>query len=387
MSFPRVQTLDFLQIHKATQSMLGKGLHAKRIQSLSDAALGVITSTSLIIHDIGQGLAKAKGLVSKHAIKQVDRLVSNKGINVWELFGDYVPYVIGSRKEIMTALDWTEFDADDHATIALNLVTTHGRATPLLWKTVLKSTLKNKRNDYEDELLLRFKEILPTDVKVTVLADRGFGDIKLYDFLHKELGFDFVIRFRGNIQVTNDRGETRTAAQWVGVGGRSRKLRNAKVTADRYEVPAVVCVQDKEMKQEWCLAATRAELLTSTIINYYSKRWTIEPNFRDIKDIRFGSGMSSTHISATDRRDRIFLINAIAMLFITLLGAAGESLGMDKLLYSNTAKYRQLSLFNQGKRHYELLLTMPEVRRQPLMERFDELLAEHKVFKEILWLI
>ena len=31
------------------------------------------------------------------------------------------------------ALDWTEFDADGHATIALYLVTRHGRAAPLIW--------------------------------------------------------------------------------------------------------------------------------------------------------------------------------------------------------------------------------------------------------------
>ena len=46
-------------------------------------------------------------------------------------------------------MDWTDFDADDQTTLALNLVTNHGRATPLLWLTVLKDELKDKRNDYE----------------------------------------------------------------------------------------------------------------------------------------------------------------------------------------------------------------------------------------------
>jgi len=36
--------------------------------------------------------------------------------------------------------------------------------------------LKNKRNDHEDELLCRFKEVLPEDVKVIVLVVRGFED-------------------------------------------------------------------------------------------------------------------------------------------------------------------------------------------------------------------
>jgi hypothetical protein len=34
---------------------------------------------------------------------------------------------------------------------------------------------------------------------VTILADRGFGDQKLYELLKDQLGFDFVIRFRGVI--------------------------------------------------------------------------------------------------------------------------------------------------------------------------------------------
>jgi hypothetical protein len=42
---------------------------------------------------------------------------------------------------------------------------------------------------------------------VTIFADRGFGDQKLFAFLD-ELGFDYVIRFRGNIHVTDVTGET-----------------------------------------------------------------------------------------------------------------------------------------------------------------------------------
>jgi hypothetical protein len=50
--------------------------------------------------------------------------------DVWKLFGSWVPYVIGERPEIVVALDWTDFDQDNQSTIALYLVTKHGRATP-----------------------------------------------------------------------------------------------------------------------------------------------------------------------------------------------------------------------------------------------------------------
>lgn len=40
-------------------------LHAKRVLSLANAALGVLTSASLAVHAIGQGLAHAQGTLSK----------------------------------------------------------------------------------------------------------------------------------------------------------------------------------------------------------------------------------------------------------------------------------------------------------------------------------
>ena len=135
-----------------------------------------MASASLIIHAIGKGLSQTKGLLPKHAIKQVDRLLSNKGIDVWQAFAYWVPQVVAERKDILVAMDWTEFDKDGHSSIVLSLVTNHGRATPLIWRTVEKDKLKDNRNAHEDALLVRLAEVLPHDVHVTILADRGFGD-------------------------------------------------------------------------------------------------------------------------------------------------------------------------------------------------------------------
>ena len=65
-------------------------LHAKRVDSLADATLGVMTSASLAVAVIGQALAQARGLVTKHAIKQVDRLLSNQNIDVWDSFARWI---------------------------------------------------------------------------------------------------------------------------------------------------------------------------------------------------------------------------------------------------------------------------------------------------------
>jgi hypothetical protein len=366
-------------VHEFLNRVFAEDLHAKRVLSLANGALGVMTAATLAVSLIGQALAAARGLFAKSAIKQVERLLSNAGVAPWDLFGSWVREVVGARHEIVVAMDWTDFDADNLSTLALHLVTRHGRATPLLWLTVDKDELKGQRNDFEDLCLSRLKALLPEGVATTILADRGFGDVKLFEFL-ESLGFRYVIRFRGDIHVSATDGETRLAADWVGKGGRARKLRDAQVSAARQKVGAVVCVKAAGMKEPWHLAASDGALSAPQIITLYSKRWTIEPSFRDSKDMRFGMGLSAIRIDDPKRRDRLLLLNAFAILLLTLLGAAGESLGMDRQLRTSTAKRRVHSLFRQGCLLYELLPNMPEARLRPLVERYEEILRQNVTF-------
>ena len=377
----------FEDIHRFLQALFGEDVHAKRVYSLANATVGVMASASLAIHTIGQGLAQARGRLAKHAVKQIDRLLSNAGIEIWSLFAHWVPYVVGARQSIVVAMDWTDFDADGQATIMLSLVTRHGRATPLIWLTVDKATLKDHRNAYEDRVLWRLREVMPDGVRVLILADRGFGDQKLYHLLEHALKFDYVIRFRGNIYVTDAKGERRKAQEWVGAGGRARTLRGASVTTEEYAVGTVVCVQARGMKEPWCLASNLTEVSARILIDYYAKRWGIEGGFRDTKDLRFGMGMSAVRISAPGRRDRLWLLNAFAVVLLTLLGAAGEALGYDRHLKANTVKRRTHSLFRQGCMHYDFIPNMPEERLRPLMQRFGEMLLEHRTFSEVFGLI
>jgi hypothetical protein len=110
--------------------------------------------------------------------------------------------------------------------------------------------------------------------------------------------------------------------------------------------------------------------------------WDIECGFRDTKDLRFGMGMASLHVSTPARRDRLWLLNALAIALLTLLGAAGEALGYDRYLKSNTSKQRTHSLFRQGCMLYELIPTMPEPRLMPLIDRFAAMLTELPVFAD-----
>ena len=380
--FQRDDLLNFIS------TLYNGDLHAKRVLSLANATLGVLVSASLAIHAVGRGLAQAMGTLTKHGVKQVDRLLSNRGVDVWTLFEYWVPYIVGARTEVVVALDWTSFAADKQDTIVLSMVTSHGRATPLLWKTVASSKLKGNQRRYEYELLARLREVLPDGVKVTVLADRGFADCKLFYALAEELAFEYVIRLRGDVYVTDAGGEQRLAGEWVGAGGRARRLVGARVTDEHdWEVGVVVCVHDRKMGEPWCLVASDAAVPTRVLIRYYGKRWGIEAGFRDIKDMRFGMGLSSMHVSLPDRRDRLLLLSALAIALLSLLGAAGESIGYDRWLKVNTVKRRTHSLFRQGLMLYHHLPNWPEERIRPLMEKFGSMLTEQRVFNAMFGVI
>ncbi|MFO0669277.1 MAG: hypothetical protein U0235_06560 [Polyangiaceae bacterium] len=127
----------------------------------------------------------------------------------------------------------------------------------MAWQTHKKSELRTHRTAAEHALIEAVHAAIPAEVRVTVLADRGFGDQVLYG-VPDMLGWSYVIRFRGGILVEHD-GEQKAASEWLAPNGRARRLDGASVTADKSPVGAVVTVRAKSMKEPWFLATNLDE--------------------------------------------------------------------------------------------------------------------------------
>lgn len=96
--------------------------------------------------------------------------------------------------------------------VVLGMQTGHGRSTPLVRKTIIRSELRDQRNGQEDDLLVLLASALPGKVRITVVVDRDIGGRKLYRF-PGEIGFEYLIRFRGVISVEAEGGEVRKARE------------------------------------------------------------------------------------------------------------------------------------------------------------------------------
>jgi len=146
----------------------------------------------------------------------------------------------------------------------------------------------------------------------------------------------------------------------------------------------VVTVKRAGMKEAWCLATSLCDESSSRVVTLYGRRFTIEETFRDTKDLHFGMGLRATHIKGTARRDRMLMLVAIAHTLLTLVGAASEASGLDKYLKANTSKKRTLSLYRQGLYWYACIPTMREEWLVRLMDAYECILRQERLFNELL---
>jgi hypothetical protein len=344
----RGRGIDERLVHRVAKSALGALLHHKQVLSVALVVLGVVYTARMTIHAIGAALAGARGGCMKHGIKQVDRFLSNAKIKPLDLHHGLVAAAVGARKHIEVSMDWTDFDKDDHTTLALSLIMRRGRAIPLVWSTVRKSCLKKTQTLHERTAVQMLRDALRADVRVTVIADRGFGSTDLYDHLLGIPGFDFIIRFRQKIFVSVA-GRHEKASALVPRNGRILVIRDARLTAKRAGPYTVVLHKAARMKEAWCLATSLDTADGRDIVRAYGHRFECEEGFRDLKDWRFGLALRHTSIKAEGRRERILFAFALAAFLLTIVGIESERLGCDRYLRANTSVRRTHSLFRQGR--------------------------------------
>jgi hypothetical protein len=292
-----------------------------------------------------------------------------------QVFGCWVPFVVGERRESVVNFDGTACEDADQCTVVRGRPPAHGRRTPLVWKTVTRSALKDQRHDQEDDRLVALASVVPQPVRVTVGADRGFADRKLESCLPEEWGVDSIIRCRGVVSGEEAAGARSKATEWRGTAGRRRVFRHARVTAPRHLVPVVVGVQDQAMQEPWCLVSRRPDLPGVAIKLASARRFTGEETCRDVQPPRVGLGLTQAVSERTDRRDALFLRAVRAHTLRTWLGQAGQELGLERMLGATRPGHR--SRFRQGLRRFALMPQMREERLRALAKTFGELLQAH----------
>jgi hypothetical protein len=154
--------------------LFGEDLHAKRVLSITLAVTGILQAAHLALHALGRGLAAATGSSAKHGTKQVDRLLSNDGLALWRLGFALSWQSVAKGSSPLTG---PSSPRTDMPRLACTWSPTMGERRRGYGKRLKRRCLRaNETATSEKEVLGRLHALLPLNVEVTVLADRGFGD-------------------------------------------------------------------------------------------------------------------------------------------------------------------------------------------------------------------
>ena len=204
------------------------------------------------------------------------------------------------RRGIVLILDQSKV-SDRHQVLMLAL--RHGeRALPLAWR--VETTEGAIGFDTQKALLDAVAPWMPAGAEVCLMGDRFYGTADLIS-LCQGRGWNYRLRLKGTLTVTDRSGRTTTAAR---AKGEIRYLEDVELTARRAKTHIGI-IHDPGHDQPWIVAMSEKPGYLTTLD--YSGRWGIEPMFSDFKSRGFG--VENTQIHYPDRLARLLLVMALAL--------------------------------------------------------------------------
>ncbi|WP_421654637.1 transposase [Leptothermofonsia sp. ETS-13] len=152
------------------------------------------------VHLNGFGVyVRSRAQVAQSHQRRFRRWLSNRRIHVVRAHHSLIGHALSqwSSERLYLSLDttivWNRF------CIVWVGVVYRGRTVPVAWRVVAQSS-NSVRLWTIQRVLRQAQRLLPTDVAIVLLADRGFADGKLMKYLRENLGWHFRIRIQRSFQ-------------------------------------------------------------------------------------------------------------------------------------------------------------------------------------------
>lgn len=308
------------------------------------------------------GRALASGAAPKHRIKRVDRFLGSSRARNERLvyYAAVAQRLLGQSRRPVVLLDWTQVTGEFYALVAA--IASQGRAVPIYSEVHPKKWLGNRA--VQQRFMLTLAGLLPPKSRPVIVADAGFKT-PFFRFVD-EMGWDFVIRLRGNCQLKRESprrhlhfkrafamaiDDPRSLGDWIPYAqGHYRPYRiivgaRAVRTRRRRNEPFYA----KRALEPWLLATNIRSELPACIVALYATRMQIEETFRDAKNPRLGWALEQASSRSAERLEALLLIAALALVATVLAGAALEERGLARQHQANTVRSRRvLSLVRLG---------------------------------------
>jgi hypothetical protein len=288
-------------------------LDMRHLYTLAWMMVGLILSESINLTAwVPYVLSRAK--YAQSTVRRFQRWLNNPRIQVHRLYAPLIKKALAGWGEykLYLALD-TSTLWDNYCIIRITVVY-RGRAIPIVWK-VLEHKSSNVSYENYKPLLDAVPAVLPTNVVVVFLADRGFADISLMSHV-KKLGWHFRIRIKKNFWIYQDGCNPYQVGNLPLRPGECIFLQNVYITADKYGPVYLSLAHHSDNGELWYVASDE-HTDTNTFLEY-GMRFDIEENFLDDKSNGFQ--LESSFIRSSDALSRLCFVLSMSTLYLVSQG-------------------------------------------------------------------
>lgn len=321
----------------------------RHLKTLCWMIIGIIESQNVHLNGFGVYVLSRAQFAQSHQ-RRFRRWLSNRRIDVAQVHHRLVQQALSQWKgkrlylSLDTTLLWNRF------CIVWVGVVYRGRTIPIAWRIVAQSS-STVRLWTLQRVLRPASCVLPDDVTVVLLADRGFADGKLMKYLKETLGWHFRIRIKRSFQF-------QLHGQWHKVSSVALQAGQAYFTptvsigkTNPYPGVYLAFAHDKPSGELWVIVSD--EPTTLQTFAQYRLRFQVEESFLDLKSNGF-------NVEASRLRDKFALhqlcgVMALTTLFLVLQGV--QVVASDKRRQVDTHWNRGMSYFKLGWNWIRLAIT------------------------------
>lgn len=306
------------RLYHQLQTLLGQSIpwaDQRHLHTLIWMVIGLVMSECI-------NLTKWRVYIHTRAVfaqshqRRFSRWLHNPRINVQKLYSALIAQALATWGEAqITLIEDTSMLWDEYCLIRLS-VQYRGRAIPLVWR-VIRHGSSSVRFEVYQAMLKRAVRLVPVDVEVYFLADRGFADTTLMRYLRDELHWHFRIRVKSNGWIHRPGKGWKQLNQYHLDLGEVVLLQGVTLTKTKAMAGLhLALARDPLSRQLWMVVSDQPTTLQT--FREYGERFQIEEELLDEKSNGFQ--LERSEIRSVPALSRLCLVMAVATLLLTVQG-------------------------------------------------------------------
>jgi len=286
----------------------------RHLHTLVWMLVGMIKSKTISLPEWAP-FVDSRARFAQSTVRRFSRWLNNRRIKTDELYRPIIRSVLAqwAKSTIYLALD-TSMLWETYCHIRISVIY-RGRAVPLVWKTIKHHSSSVAFDDYQD-LLDEAAQLLPHGAHIIFLADRGFADTKLMQYLSETLAWHWRIRIKSSFYVYRRNRQAVKISHIQLKRGHARFWHKVYITEKQFGGVYLALANPHGSTESWLIVSDQPT--NRSTFDDYGLRFDIEENFLDDKSGAFQ--LESSRFRSADVISRLVLVLAIATLFLVSQG-------------------------------------------------------------------